>query len=86
VNPAPSPAAPAAIELSAEETAKLREVLATCSRMLTWADQHPSPATAGLLAAMTREAASGRSPSGLLYDLNLAIDYLDFAPTARSRR
>jgi len=35
---------------------------------------------------MTRSQASGRSPGGVLYDINLAIDYLDFAPLARSRR
>jgi len=75
-----------AVVLTAEETAKLREVLVTCSQMITWADQHGGPATSDLVAAMTRSTDAGRSPGGLLYDLNLAIDYLDFAPTARSSR
>lgn len=75
-----------AVVLTAEETTKLREVLVTCSQMITWADQHGGPVTSDLVAAMTRSTTSGRSPGGLLYDLNLAIDYLDFAPAARSSR
>jgi hypothetical protein len=74
------------VVLNGEETAMLREVLVACSQMMTWAQRHGGPATSDLLAAMTRSTASGRSPGGLLHDLNLAIDYLDFAPAARSPR
>jgi hypothetical protein len=74
------------IVLSAEETAAVRQALATCSRMLTWASDHGGPQAGQLLAGMTRQLASGRSPSGVIYDINLAIDYLDFAPPARSWR
>jgi hypothetical protein len=75
------------VVLSAEETAMVREALATCSRMLTWAHQHGGPAAGQLVADLTRQQAGGRSPGGVLYDINLAIDYLDFAPPpARSWR
>ena len=39
-----------------------------------------------LVADLTRQQAGGRSPGGVLYDISLAIDYLDFAPPARSWR
>ena len=85
MNAASNPGKPSVL-LSAEETAKLREVLVACSQMLTWARQHGGPAASDLLAAMTRSTASRRSPGGLIYDINLAIDYLDFAPAARRPR
>ncbi len=74
------------VVLSAEETAMVRRALADCSRMLTWASDHGGPQAGQLLADMTRQLASGRSPSGVIYDINLAIDYLDFAPAAGSWR
>ncbi len=67
------------VVLSAAETAMVREALAACSRMLTWAHQHGGPAAAQLVADLTGQQAGGRSPGGVLYDINLAIDYLDFA-------
>ena len=73
------------VVLSAEETAMVRAVLVTCSQLLTRAERGAGPASA-LVAELIRSAAAGRSPGGLLYDLSLAIDYLDFAPAARSRR
>jgi hypothetical protein len=73
------------IVLSGDGTAYLRQVLVTCSQLLTVAHRDSRPASA-LLADMTREQAGGRSPEGLLYDLSLAVDYLDFAPAARSTR
>jgi hypothetical protein len=74
------------VVLSGGESAHLRQVLAACSQLLTWAHRHGGPAASALLAGMTRQLADDRSPERLLYDLNLAIDYLDFAPAARSDR
>lgn len=74
------------VVLSAEEIAMVRGALAACSRMLTWASGYGGPQAGQLLADMTGQLASGRSPSGVIYDINLAIDYLDFAPHARSWR
>jgi hypothetical protein len=71
--------------LAGEEIAVVRRALAACSQLPTRAQRDAGPASA-LLAEATRSAASGRSPNGLLYDINLAIDYLDFAPPARRRR
>jgi hypothetical protein len=73
------------VVLSSEEAAKLRQVLVACSQLLTRPHRSGGPAST-LLADITRQLAGGRSPGGLLYDINLAIDYLDFAPAARSRR
>jgi hypothetical protein len=69
--------------LSSEEIAMVRQVLVDCSLLLTTAQD-----LAGVpLAEATRAAtAAKRSPGGMLYYLNLAIDYLDFAPASRRRR
>ena len=72
--------------LTSEEIAVIRRVLAACSQVLTWAGQHGSQEFQVLLADVTRAAEGHRSPSGLAYHVNLAIDYLDFAPAARSYR
>jgi hypothetical protein len=73
--------------LSGEEITLARQVLADCSRLLTAAQRGASPQVAALLAEATNTAtANRRCPDGLIYYINLAIDYLDFAPPARSRR
>jgi hypothetical protein len=88
VNAATNPVAagPPLVELTAEETTMVREVLVACSQMITWARQYGGPAASVLVAQATRSTTGGRSPGGLLHDINLAIDYLDFAPAARSTR
>jgi hypothetical protein len=75
-----------AVVLSGEEAAFLREVLADCSQALTRAQDQASPAVSALLAEAVQAAAAVSSPDGLIYQVNLAIDYLDFAEPARSRR
>jgi hypothetical protein len=74
------------VVLSAEETAMVREVLAACSRMLTWVKDRGGPEAGQVLADAARQLAGGRSPGGVLYDVSLAIDYPGFAPAARSWR
>ncbi len=64
--------------LSGEEITKVRQVLADCSAVLTAVQETGGPA----LGEVTR--AVKHSPGGLIYHVNLAIDYLDFAPAARS--
>ena len=73
------------VVLSPEEIAMIRRALAACSARLTRAQYEAGPASA-LLAEATGAVAGNRCPNGLLYDINLAIDYLDFAPPARSPR
>ena len=72
--------------LTSEEIAVIRRVLAVCSQVLTWAGQHGDQEFREMLAEVTRAAEGNRSPGGLAYHVNLAIDYLDFAPAARSAR
>jgi hypothetical protein len=72
--------------LSGEEIAMVRQVPAGCARLLTTARDQAGLAGA-LLAQATRAAtAARRSLDEMLYHINLAIDYLDFAPAARRRR
>ena len=71
--------------LSGEEIAMVRQVLADCSRLLTTAQDQAGPAGALLAEATQAATAARRSPGGMLYHINLAIDYLDFAPPARRR-
>jgi hypothetical protein len=75
-----------AAELTAEEIAVIRRALSACSQVLTWAGQHGDPEFCQMLAEATLAAEGNRSPGGLAYYVNLAIDYLDFAPPARSTR
>ena len=72
--------------LTSEETEVIRSVLAACSQLLYWAERHGDRQFRATLAAAAQAAEGGRTPGHLRYDANLAIDYLDFAPTARSRR
>jgi hypothetical protein len=72
--------------LTSEEAAIIRQALAACSKVLTWAGQHGSLQLETVVAEAAEAAGLGRSPGGLAYQVSLAIDYLDFAPAARSRR
>jgi hypothetical protein len=72
--------------LTSEEIAMIRQALAACSRVLTWAGQHGSLQLETVVAEAAEAAGLGRSPGGLAYRVSLAIDYLDFAPAARRTR
>jgi len=72
--------------LTSQEVAVIRRALAACSQVLTWAGQHGDREFRAMLAELTWAADGNRCPGGLAYDVNLAIDYLDFAPAARSAR
>jgi hypothetical protein len=72
--------------LTAGETAMIRHALVACSDVLTWAGQHGSLQLETVVTKAAEAAGLGRSPGALACKVNLAIDYLDFAPAARSRR
>jgi hypothetical protein len=72
--------------LTGEETAMIRQALAACSNVLTWAAQHGSLQLETVVTQAAEAAGLGRSPGALACKVNLAIGYLDFAPAARSRR
>jgi len=72
--------------LSGEEIALVRQALAEASAVLERVHRDAGLAGSTMLAEATRAVtADRRSPGGLLYYINLAIDYLDFAPAARRR-
>ena len=72
--------------LTSEEIAMVRQVLVSCSHLLAWAGAHAGPAWHEAAAEITAAAGRGRTAGGLYYDVNLAIDYLDYATPARSTR
>jgi hypothetical protein len=72
--------------LTSEEIAVIRRTLSACCAVLTWAGQHGGPEFREMLAEVTLAAEGNRSPGALACRVSLAIDYLDFAPAARSAR
>jgi len=72
--------------LTSEEIAMVRQVLVSCSHLLAWAGAHAGPDYHQAAAEITAAAGRGRTAGGLYYDVNLAIDYLDFAAPAGSSR
>jgi hypothetical protein len=72
--------------LTSEETAMIRQALGACAKVLTWAGQHGSLQLETVVAEAAEAADLGRVPGALACQVSLAIDYLDFAAAARSRR
>ena len=72
--------------LASEEIAVVRQVLVSCSHLLAWAGAHAGPDWHEAAAQITAAAGQRRTAGGLYYDVNLAIDYLDFAAPAESSR
>ena len=66
--------------LTSQEAAMIRQALAACSTVLTWARQHGSLQLETVVAEAAEAAGLGRRPGGLAYQVSLAIDYLDSAP------
>ena len=75
-----------AIVLTKKEAAYLRTVLVNCSQALARAHDHASPIAGALLAEAVAAVAGGKGVNSLICEVSLAIDYLDFAQPARSRR
>ena len=72
--------------LTGEEITVIRQALAACSNLLAWAGAHAGQDFGAAVIQASELAGHCRSPGGLYYDVNLAIDYLDFAPATRSTR
>jgi hypothetical protein len=70
--------------LTGEEITVIRGALAACSNLLAWAGARGGPDFRAAVAQASQAAGHSRSPGGLYYDVNLAIDYLDYAPAART--
>ena len=69
--------------LTSEEITVIRRTLTACANLLAWAGAHAGPDFGAAVIAASERAGRSRSPGSLYYDVNLAIDYLDFAPAAR---
>ena len=64
----------------AADVAMIRQVLGACADLIAWAERHCCPQFAAAAAGFSR------APGALAGEASLAIDYLDFAPAARSAR
>jgi hypothetical protein len=72
--------------LAAAEAARMRQVLAACSQLLTWAQASYGPQFTAAATAAAEAAGLGRAPGVLAYEVNLAIDGLDFSQAAGRTR
>ena len=72
--------------LTSEEIAFVRKSLCACSSLLDWITRNGGEHGKALLAEASWATAGRAAPGHVAYDVNLAIDYLDFAPAARRTR
>jgi hypothetical protein len=71
--------------LTSDEVAYIRRALAASCQVIDWARQNCGPQFREAVAQATAADGTGRSPSGLGYELCLSIDYLDFAPARKNQ-
>ena len=74
------------IRLTSDDVQLIRSVLAACSQLLHWAERWGDAQFRAELDDAARWAKGGRTLGQLRYDVNLSIDYLDFADPVRRRR
>lgn len=72
--------------LPAADAARMRQVLAACSQLLSWAEANGGPQFAAAAQDTAEAAGFSRAPGALTGEVNLAIDVLDFSGTAGSGR
>ena len=72
--------------LPAADAARIRQVLAACSQLLSWAEANCGPRFAAAAQDIAQAAGLSRAPGALAGEVNLAIDTLDFCDAARSAR
>jgi hypothetical protein len=72
--------------LAAGDAARIRQVLAACSRLLSRAEADCGPRFAAAAQDEAEAAGFSRAPGALASEVNLAIDMLDFCDAARSAR
>ena len=72
--------------LPAGDAARIRQVLAACSQLLSWAEAACGPQFAAAAQDTAQAAGFSRAPGALAGEVNLAIDTLDFTGAARSAR
>jgi len=72
--------------LPAADAARIRQVLAACSQLLSWAEANCGPRFAAAAQDIAQAAGLSRAPGALAGEVNLAIDMLHFCDAARSTR
>jgi hypothetical protein len=72
--------------LPAAEAARIRQVLVACSQLLSWAEANCGPQFSAAAQDTAQAAGVSRAPGAVGYEVNLAIDTLDFCDAARSAR
>jgi hypothetical protein len=74
------------ILLTSQDAERIRGVLAACSKLLAWAERYGDREFQGALHDAVVTAHGSGPPGHLRYDINLCIDYIDFAHRIRSKR
>jgi hypothetical protein len=72
--------------LTSDEVAFIRKSLIASSDLLAWISRNGGEHGRALLTEASWATAGKNTPGHLAYDVNLAIDYLDFAPGAGRNR
>ena len=72
--------------LPAADAARIRQALAACAQLLSWAETNCGPRFAAAAQDTAQAAGLSRAPGALAGEVNLAIDTLDFSQAARSAR
>ena len=72
--------------LPAADAARIRQVLAACSQLLSWAEASCGPQFTAAAQDTAEAAGLSRAPGALAGEVSLAIDMLDFSGAARSAR
>lgn len=72
--------------LPATDAARIRQVLIACAQLLSWAEANCGPQLTAAAQDTAQAAGLSRAPGALGYEVNLAIDMLDFSQAARSAR
>jgi hypothetical protein len=70
----------------AAQAAHIRQVLVACSHLLAWAQATCGPQFTAAAQDTAQAAGFSRAPGALTYEVNLAIDTLDFSGAAPGTR
>jgi hypothetical protein len=74
------------ILLTSQDAERIRGVLAACSTLLAWAGRYGDREFQAMLHDAIVTVHGSGPPGHLRYDINLCIDYIDFAHRIRSKR
>ena len=72
--------------LAAGDAARMRQVLLACAQLLSWAETNSGPQFAAAAQDTAQAVGFSRAPGALGYEVNLAIDTLDFSHAGRRTR